>query len=567
MTKEQVIDKLLGALTLEEKIAQLMVLGYTGTFVEPELKEFICKYGLGGLRTSPILARKFKRYLPDGSPGFQNVNRPPSLREKQFDMSINPWYITPQEYAATLNDLRTMAFTHRGLGLPMHVVIDYESGAGSNYLPKGMISTPAPMAFGHHGDLDLIRETFFVVNRQLKAIGFDINQSPVVDVNTNPNNPECYTRAFSEKTDVCINCARAMLEAMKRANMIGCLKHFPGRGPSGEDAHFGLSSINLKCEDMYRYHLEPYRVLAKEKMIPAVMPAHSVYPTLDPSEEIATVSKRMIQGILRDEFGFDGVITTDSMTMGGLMAKYSVGEACVLALEAGVDLLLLKDENVLRYELLESVVKAVKSGRLREERIHQSLRRIWSLKYDYGLFVNGGVVDIGAIEGELMNPEYHNIGLKAARNTIRVHRDNDKLLPLRKDENILVVDTVIFNQRMQNDSWNHPGMLWEFMLKRSPNVAYVDYTDSTTDDCHKRIATIIDQIDKIVVTANFTRGEKCSGKSFVRSLKKYGKPIVMVSSNPYEELLIPDDIGTVIVSYGFMRDSSIAISEYLYQGK
>ncbi len=565
--KEQTIENLFGTLTLEEKIAQLMVLGYTGTFVEPELTEFIGKYGLGGLRTSPILARKFKRYLPEGSPGIQNVNRPPSLLEKQFDMSINPWHVTPQEYATTLNDLRTRAFTRRSLGLPMHVVIDYESGAGSNYLPKGMISTPAPMAFGHHGDLDLIREAFFVVNRQLKAIGFDINQCPVVDVNTNPNNPECYTRSFSEKTDVCINCARAMLEAMRRANMIGCLKHFPGRGPSGEDAHFGISSINLKREEMYRYHLEPYRVLAKENMIPSIMPAHSVYPTLDPSEEIATVSKRMIQGILRDEFGFDGVITTDSMTMGGLMAKYSVGEACVLALEAGVDLLLLKDENVLRYELMESVVKAVESGRLSEERIHQSLRRVWSLKYDYGLFANGGVVDVKAIEGELINPEYHRIGLKAARETLTLSRDNEKLLPLRKEEKILVVDTVLFVQKMQNDSWNHPGMLWEFMLKQSPSVAYVDYTADTMEDCHRRIEAIIGQIDKIVVTADFTRGEKCSGKDFVRSLKKYGKPIIMVSTNPYEELLIPDDIGTVIVSYGLMRESSIAISEYLYRGE
>ena len=95
----------------------------------------------------------------------------------------------------------------------------------------------------------------------------------------------------------------------------------------------------------------------------------------------------------------------------------------------------------------------------------------------------------------------------------------------------------------------------------------MDYTADTMEDCHRRIETIIGQIDKIVVTADFTRGEKCSGKDFVHSLKRYGKPIVMVSTNPYEELLIPDDIGTVIVSYGLMRESSIAISEYLYRGK
>ncbi|MFA7186117.1 MAG: glycoside hydrolase family 3 N-terminal domain-containing protein, partial [Victivallales bacterium] len=367
---KRTMDKLLGELSIEEKAAQLMVLGLTGTLVEPELLEFIGKYGLGGLRLSPHLARKFVRYLPEGSPGSENVVRKPSLHEKIFDNGVPPMRIAAAEYAELLNGLRKRAFEKHGL--PLHMVADYEFGGG-DFTPPGMLSLPAPMGFGRLGDTELVRRTSAALGKQLKAVGIDWIHSPVVDVNVNPHNPEIYIRSYGENADTVTNCAGAALEGLKASGVIGCLKHYPGRGACAEDAHFGISAITLSRKEMLDIHIKPYAALAKAGMIPAVMPAHSVYPGLDDSGEIATVSAPIITGVLREELGYDGVITTDSMTMGGLMAKYSVGEACVKAIEAGVDLLLLKDENVLRYELLEALVKAVKSGRISEERINKSL--------------------------------------------------------------------------------------------------------------------------------------------------------------------------------------------------
>jgi beta-N-acetylhexosaminidase len=566
MDKEQTIEKHLDLLSIEEKVAQLMVLGLTGTFVEPELIRFIEKYGLGGLRLSPHLARKFVRYLPDGSPGFKNVNRAPSLQEKIFDNSIPPMRITAKEYAEILNDLRKKAF-ERTKGLPLHMVADFESDGG-DFTPPGMISAPAAMGFGDLGDTDLIKRILSAVGRQIKAVGIDWIHSPVADVNVNRNNPEIYTRSYSEDTDKATNCIRAALEGLKEAGVIACLKHFPGRGGSDKDAHFGLCSIDLSKEEMMQNHIKPYAILAKEKMITSIMPAHTVFPSLDDSGEVATVSPKIISGILREELGYDGVITTDSMTMGGLMAKYSVGEACVRAIEAGIDLLLLKDENVLRYELLESLVNAIKSGRISEKRIDQSLRRIWSLKWDYGLFENGGIVDASQTEATLQKDEFKKTGKEAAQKVIRVKRDDEKLLPLDPAKNILLIDKVIFSQISRNDSWNHPGMMWKFMLRHSPNISYVDYQTGNQEKAKAAAEKIIDQIDCIVVTAHFNRGEHVNeDKKFISELKKYGKPIVMVSSNPYEELLIPEDIGTVVVSYSLMRESLEAVSEFLFKGK
>ncbi len=565
MNKEQTIDQLLGKLSIEEKVAQLMVLGLTGTFIEPELVGFIEKYGLGGLRLSPHLARKFVRYLPEGSPGVENVKRKPSLREKIFDNDIPPMHVSAKEYAEILNGLRKKAFD-RERGLPMHMVADFEHGGG-DFTPNGLISTPAPMGFGHLGDIDLVKRAFAALGQQIKAIGIDWIHSPVVDVNVNPRNPEIYTRSYSEDVDMVIDCAKATIEGLKSANVIGCLKHFPGRGDTAEDAHFGMSSIDLSKEEMMKIHLKPYAALAQEGLIPSVMPAHCVYPGLDESREIATVSPKIISGILREELGYNGVITTDSMTMGGLMAKYSVGEACIKAIEAGVDLLLLKDENVLRYELLDSLAGAVKSGRISEDRINQSLRRVWSLKWDYGLFENGGIVDTTQTEAIIQKEEFRAIGREAAAKVIKVKRDNDKLLPLDPNKNILLIDRVIFSQLSRNDSWNHPAMFWEFMMQYSPNVSYIDYQPKSREKAKAAAAEIIDQIDCIVVTAHFDRNDHDhADKKFISELKRLGKPVIMISSNPYEELLIPEDIGSVIVSYGLMRENFEAVSKLLFKG-
>ncbi|MGI6086598.1 MAG: glycoside hydrolase family 3 protein, partial [Kiritimatiellia bacterium] len=516
MSKKQTLDKLLGALSPEEKAAQLMVLGYTGSFIEPELLEFIDRYGLGGLRLSPFLARKFIRYLPDGSPGLKNVLRPKAPREKMFDDSIPPPYITAPEYAEMLNVFRRRALARRN-AVPLHMVMDAESGESSNFISKGMITPPECMGLGDLGDVDLVRRVSFALGKQLKAVGIDMLHSPVVDVNTNPSNPGVYTRSYNADPDVVTKCARAALEGFRRAKMISCLKHYPGSGASATDSHYGISSVTLDKDTLWRDHLAPYHTLCREGQVPAIMLLHSIFPGLDPTGEIATVSPKIVNEILRGEIGFDGVITTDSMTMGGLMAKYDVGEACIRALEAGVDILLLKDDNVLRWEMHASIVAAIRSGRISEERVNQSLRRIWSMKYDYGLFKDGGLVDPQTVEAAIRKPQYRKVGLEAARRVIRTLRDEQGLLPLQPSQKILLVDRVTYNQRAINDSWNHPGMLWECVLKYAPDAGYVDYTPKTTAAATKTIEQVIKHFDIIVATGSYTRGLENDTKPFLQT--------------------------------------------------
>ena len=562
--KKQTIDALLGALTPEEKAGQLMVLGLNGTLSDPDTELLIDKYCISGLRTSPYI-RKFVRYLPDGAPGLQNVLRPPKLNEKLWEEKIPAPYLRASEYAELLNRLRQRAMDRKH-GIPLHTAFDYESGEGSNYVPPGLLTLPSPMGMARSRDLDLIRRAYAAVGRQLKAIGIDHVHSPVVDVNTNPLNPEISTRSFDPDPQVVTDCARAALQGWKEAGVIATLKHYPGRGETAKDSHYGLTAINMDKETYYRIHLAPYVKLCAEKAVPAIMPAHSIYPMLDPTEEIATVSKRIITGILREELGFNGVITTDSMTMGGLMAKYTVGEAVVKAIEAGVDLVLLKDDNSLRFEAHQALADAIRSGRLSEARVAQSLRRIWSLKWSYGLFKNGGIVKTKGLDQRLFDQEAHAVEAEAAARAIHVLRDRPHVLPLRRDQKILVVDRVTMTQMFTNDSWNHPAMLWEFMLQQNPNVSYIDYQPKTIPATAKMIDQVAPQADVIVVTGSYDRNLHDSTDQFLVGLKRFGKPVVLVSNNPYP-IAVPEAVDTVVVSHSLLRAGMQAVSKFLFEAQ
>lgn len=561
----KLIDALLGRLDLAEKVAQMMVFHFPGTFPDPLMMDFIKKFGLGGLRVSPQSGRKAVPYLPDDAPGSRNAMRPLEWKDKLLSGDIYPRHIGAAEYTGILNKIRGIAFERNGL--PMHAVADFEANGG-DFTPYGMISLPAPMGFGHYGDMDLIKRAYSALAHQIKLCGIDWIHSPVADVNVTPFNPEISARSYHETPEMVSRCAGVALKAFRRASLIGTLKHFPGRGASTDDAHFGTPEIKADRNEMNAIHLKPYKDLISAGLVPSIMLAHSVYRGLDDSGDIATVSEKIIKGVLREELGFDGVITTDSLTMGGLIERYTISEACIRAVTAGVDLLLFKGENSLRRELHSDIVAAVKSGRIPEKRINQSLRRLWSLKWDYGLFENGGMVNPEKSEKLLTSPRYRNIGKEASSRVLRVLRDRKKMLPLRPEQKVLLIDRIGAYHLRRNDAWNYPGMFWDFMRQYSENIMYIDYQPSGIDKVEKTISEVAHFADLIVVSADYNRNDKIhEDREFVRRLVNLGKPVLMIAGNPYKELLIPDEADTVLISYGLMREQMEAVAAFLYRKK
>ena len=216
----------------------------------------------------------------------------------------------------------------------------------------------------------------------LEEFGFDVDFAPVADVNTNPQNKVIGDRAFSSDPEKAAPMIVAFLEGLERKRISGCIKHFPGHGDTYTDSHVGYAKTERTLAQMEQCEFIPFRE-AIDADVRMVMVAHISAPKVLGDMTPATLSPKMVDELLRDELGFEGVIITDGMAMGAIAKHYEAGEAAVLALEAGVDMVLMPEDFVAAYE---GVLAAVRSGRLTEERIDRSLRRILKLKTDHGLY-------------------------------------------------------------------------------------------------------------------------------------------------------------------------------------
>lgn len=547
--KETYIDELMGKMSLEQKVGQLMVLGFCGPIITPDIVELIKKYHVGGLRIS----QKF-RYMSithDVKPGTQpdeSTSRSiyyPEGTHRDFSQFKAPTSASASEYAKVLNKLRSISMD-RELGIPIHFTADQE-GAACDDLLGGQRLFPHPMGIVASGDPGLAYKVALASGRQLKASGVNMIHSPVLDVNTNPMNPEIGTRSYSGVTDEVIRYAKEAIRGYSDAGLVCTGKHFPGRGESISDAHWELPVVDLDYETLMDQHIRPYKELI-EAGLPAVMSAHSRYPALGVNDIPASTSKRVITELLRDELGFKGLITTDNMMMGGILRKYEMVEAVIQIINAGHDLVLCRDETPLRLRILEGVVAAVKDGRIAESRIDESVIRILGMRHDQGLFNGDGIVDPAAAQKIIDDPQVVSATEEAAQKSTTLLRDREKLLPLFKDRKVLLVEQNFPTHEFSNNMYSHPGLLWEAMCRHSNNVSCVEIGYVPTDHDMVRVKRRIGEADILVMTNYYYHKNATSNSEMVREIMKSGKQIIVVANTPFP-FAAPDEFGTVIVCY------------------
>ncbi len=539
MRKEnKFITNLIVKMTLEQKIGSLLTLGFSGTMVRPHLYDCILKYHCGGLRLTPH-GRTFGNYVdPKTGKSILDVTD-----FKGYKKGVNPPYVTASEYRQILSDLQKLAMS-RPLGLPLHYSFDQEGGTSANYNFGGVNLFPKPMGIRATGDPKLAYEVAKAVSRQSRAVGFNWIHSPVLDINVHPDNPEIYTRAYSDRVDEVVEYSIESCRGFKEGGLIATGKHFPGRGDSAVDAHFKMPVIDVDKKTMMERELLPYKTLIEQKLLPSIMIAHSIYPAIDP-DDVATVSKKVLTGLLRDELGFEGVITTDSMTMGGIAIRYGVANACALSLEAGADLVLMKAENRLIGETFEAIRKFVEENRITEEELNNKLYRVLSLKYEYGLFTNGILMDEDP-EDVIKDEKIINLSKLVARRSVLVAGDRDQVLPVSKEEKVLVIEQI--NKTPNNIHW-HPGILYSSCLEYNKNLTYLEtrYTfDGEDKENIKRMAT---EFDTIIVTNFYIRGSLSNNETIQELLlQDKSKKVIVVSNTPYS-LSIPEGADNVIVTF------------------
>jgi beta-N-acetylhexosaminidase len=338
---------------------------------------------------------------------------------------------TPLAYAAKLNALQARA------RVPLLVTSDFEQGGPgmrinhSYALPSllaqgGGTSFPPTMAFGAVGSEELVEAFGRVTGLEARAVGVHVAFAPVLDVNSNPENPIISTRAFGESPEEVTRLGRAWIRGARAGGVLSTAKHFPGHGDTRIDSHLELPEVTADRARLDRVELPPFRG-AVEEGVDGIMTAHvSVPGVLGPGAPPATLAPEFMTRLLRDEMGFDGILYTDALRMGAITEHYGAGEAAVLALEAGADALLVPASVP---EAVQAVVAAVEQGRLSRERIDRSVRRLLEEKARVGLHRERSV-PLDGVAGVVGRAEHRALAEEAAARSMTLLRDRESRVPL-----------------------------------------------------------------------------------------------------------------------------------------
>ena len=289
-------------MTLEEQIGQLLVVGFHGTRIPHTLRELIEHYHIGNI----IL---FSRNI-------QNTHQ-------------------LLELTCSLQEIAKAA----GHSAPLLIMLDQENGMVRR-LGLGATIFPGNMALGAIGSEQVAYDIAKATGHELRALGINMNLAPVVDVNNNPANPVIGVRSFGEDPQQVAHLAVATIKGYQAAGIISNLKHFPGHGDTSVDLHVALPTIAHTIEHLEQVELVPFKSCIQAGT-DSVMIAHIYFPALMPDKILpATVSPAVIQGLLRQQLGFDGVIVSDCMEMNAIVSTIGTAQGTVMALQAGIDLVL-----------------------------------------------------------------------------------------------------------------------------------------------------------------------------------------------------------------------------------
>ncbi|WP_378786367.1 beta-N-acetylhexosaminidase [Nonomuraea fastidiosa] len=294
--------------------------------------------------------------------------------------------------------------------VPLIIGTDQENGLVSR-MSALMTKFPGQGTIGDTKDTALAREVAKATGEELRALGVNLDFAPVADVNVNPRNPVIGRRAYGDDPKRVAKMVAAAVKGFGDAKIAATAKHFPGHGDTSVDSHTGLPVIKHTKAQWERIDAPPFKA-AIDAGVDAVMSAHIVFPKLDPSGDPATLSKPILTGLLREKLGFKGVISTDALNMAGARKKYDDGEVAVRAVLAGADLLLMPNDLPKAYK---AVLKAVKSGRISEQRLDQSVTRLLTLKQKRGFLTEAPVASAAKAAGVLRSSAHRKLAARAGR--------------------------------------------------------------------------------------------------------------------------------------------------------
>jgi beta-N-acetylhexosaminidase len=528
-----IIDKM----TPDQKIGAVITFGMSGTIIKQTVVEAIQKYHCAGIRITPYCRFWYSYIDPKNGKILVEIKDETGTKK-----GVSPSYCPINEFAQVLHQLQTLA-AQRSLGIGLHISFDQEGGSSADFRMGGVNIFPKPMGIRAANDSEYAYKVAYAVAQQAKAVGLNWIHSPVLDINSNPDNPEISTRAYSDIAQEVVEYAEQAFKGFKDGGIIATGKHFPGRGDSNQDAHFSVPVSALSEKVLNERELLPYRMLIAKGLVPTIMLAHNIYKALD-ENEIATVSRKIIQGLLRERLGYKGVITTDSMTMSGIATRYGVAEGCAKALQAGADIVLMKADNHLQGDTFITIKQYVDEGKITEEELDAKIYRVLSLKSEYGILNASNNKPTQNVQEVFKKPEIINLSSEMAQKSVMIVRDAVDNLPFPTDKPVLVIEQAL--QGCSNDFWWHSGMFSEYCQKYNSQSQMLEIGVMADSEDYRRVETAIKDYDYVVMT-NFFFRSKLPNNELVKKVCELDKKVVLITNTPYK-LNTPDDATTVILS-------------------
>jgi beta-N-acetylhexosaminidase len=522
----------MSGMTLEQKVGQLFVLFAYGPKADaPDARNT----ALYGVATPAEVVRK---YNPGGWIYF-------SARGNVVD---------PVQMATYSNDLQGTA-TRTGARVPLQIATDQEQGVVVRIGPPAT-QFGGNMAQGASRSTDDARMVGAVTGRELRAMGINQDYAPVADVNVNPLNPVIGVRSFSSHPDLAAALTTAMTQGLQKdGDVLATAKHFPGHGDTKDDSHTALPTINHTREQWETIDAPPFRA-AIAAGVDSIMTAHIVVPALDPSGDPATLSKPILTGVLRGELGFKGVVVTDALEMAAVRQQYGDAEAVVRAIEAGADQVLLPPAPDVQFN---AVLNAVRSGRISEQRINESVYRLLLNKVKHGIMTDP-FVDTTKVMDVVGTPDSLAAAQRITDKTTTLVKNDTGTLPLSSaPRSILVTGWGVTTTQTLGTRLGVRGA-----------TTTVYQTGAAPSDASISAAVTKAQANDVTVVLTMKAWDTtltdpgAKQQKLVKDLLATGKPVIVVAVRDPYDIAYFDSAPTYLATYSYAGVAMESLAKVLY---
>jgi beta-N-acetylhexosaminidase len=538
------IVQMLRHMTVREKVGQLFVVEVYGQDAGTVSAAMAARnQALYGVDTP---AEVIDKYQPGGVIYFDARRGPDNVQN-------------PRQIATLSNGLQAAALRQRRR-IPLLISTDQEGGAVVYRLTAPATAMPGNMALGAGRSAADAHRSAEVIGTELAAVGINQNYAPVADVNVNPANPVIGVRSAGADPALVSEMVAAQVNGYHDGGVATVAKHFPGHGDTAVDSHFGLPEVTHTRTQLEAIDLPPFRAAIAEG-VDTIMTAHVVLRSVDPSGAPATMSRPILTGLLRGELGYDGLIVTDALDMGGATSTYPPDVAPVAAFRAGADQLVLAPQMDVAYA---AVLDALRTGEISKRRLDESVYRILRLKMARGLF-GDPFVDVEQAAQVVGAPEHRRDEQAITDHTTTLVKNDAGELPLtRQPRNVLVT------------GWGATttSTLGAAIGRRGQTVTVRETGTTPTQATIDLVAAAAGISDLVVVsTMNAAGVDAATGRptpsaaaqqNLVRALLATGTPVVVAGvRNPYDISYLTE-APTYLATYGYTAASLESLTRVLF---